>query len=302
VITSARRLALWLRPSTMAGTPGRTLEEYCMGSPFVAMWRTRSIQWLLIRRELKVRYGASKLGYFWTILDPLATCLVFWLIFGVIISGARGGGPEPYIVFLVAGYLPWIVINGSIGSSSKAISKESKLVRSSSLPRELWVLRIVGAKSIELILSIPVLLGFLIIFHDQVGFGRGVVYLPLAFLLMVMSLTGIGLMLSTLTVIYKDLERFVKIFMRLLFYMTPILYPSSRVTDELAGNPNLDWLVEVYFLNPFVTIIDLYRTALWSEEFPGWDHVATTSGICVGLLVIGMFVFRRLEGAVLKEI
>jgi ABC-2 type transport system permease protein len=273
-----------------------------MGSPFVAMWRTRSIQWLLIRRELKVRYGASPIGYFWTFLEPLATCLVFWLIFGVILSGARSGGPEPYIVFLVAGYLPWMTINGSISRSAKAISSEAKLVRSSSMPRELWVLRIVGAKSIELLLSIPVLLAFVVVFRHDVGFGQGIVYVPLAFLMMVMALIGIGLMLSTLTVLYKDLVRVVQIFMRLLFYMTPILYPSSRVIDELKNNPDLSWLVQVYFLNPFVTIIDLYRCALWSDEFPGWTHVGTASAICVALLGIGMFVFRRLEGAVLKEI
>lgn len=272
-----------------------------MGSPAVALWRTRDIQWLLIRRDLKIRYGSSSLGYLWTILDPLATCLVFWLVFGLVFAGARAdGNPSPYIVFLVCGYLPWQAISGTISGSSRALNQESKLVRSTSLPRELWVLRVIGSKSIELLLALPVLFAFMIVFHK--GFSTGIVFVPLGFAIMVCALMGIGMALSMLTVLYKDLERIVPIILRLLFYMTPVLYPSSQVIRALESHPQLEWIGKAYFLNPFVTVIDLYRCALWSDQFPGWGHIALASAVSLGLLLLGVTIFRRLEGTVLKEI
>lgn len=265
-----------------------------------ALWRTRTVLSLLIRRELKVRYASSKLGYVWTILDPLLTCLVFWLIFGVIFAGRDNPEITPYIVFLIAGYLPWMAISGSINEAAAALNRESKLVRSTNLPRELWILKVVGSKSMELVFSIPVLLAFMLIF--QKGFGPGIVYLPLAVVLMIVPIVGIGFALAPLCVLYRDLTRVVRIVMRLLFYMTPVLYPSERVTEALAGNDSLAWVADVYFLNPFVTVLDLYRTAIYDSLFPGWTAVAIASGVSLFLLVTGVTIFRRLEGAVLKEI
>ena len=276
-----------------------------MGSPLLALWRTRDILWLLIRRELKVRYASSKLGYIWTILDPLLTCLVFWLIFGVIFAGARDDGVDtPYIVFLIAGYLPWMAISGSITDSARSLSSEAKLVRSTSLPRELWLLRVIGAKCCELVLSVPVLLVFMLGFRlvgDPVGFSANVVYLPVAFVMMILPLVGIGLALAPLCVLFSDLIRIVRIVVRLLFYMTPVLYGSSRVTDQL-DKEGLTLISHLYFLNPFVAVIDLYRSALSSNPLPSWQDCALSLTVSLVLVAVGTVIFRRLEGAVLKEI
>jgi ABC-2 type transport system permease protein len=277
-----------------------------MGSPLLALWRTRGILWLLIRRELKVRYASSKYGYIWTILDPLLSCMVFWLVFGVIFAGARDDGVEtPYIVFLIAGYLPWMAISGSITDSARSLSSEAKLVRSTNLPRELWLLRVIGAKCCELVLSIPVLLVFMLGFwlagDPGVGFSKNIVFLPVAFLMMVLPLVGIGLALAPLCVLFKDLIRIVRIVVRLLFYMTPVLYGSSRVTDQF-DKEGLTVISHLYFLNPFVAVIDLYRSALYSNPLPSWQDVGLSVGVSSLLLVVGIVIFRRLEGAVLKEI
>ena len=271
-----------------------------MGSPLLALWRTRGILWLLIRRELKVRYASSKFGYIWTVLDPLLTCLVFWLIFGVVLGG-RGNAPEPYVVFLIAGYLPWMAISGSVSEGAKSLSSEAKLVRSTNLPRELWLLRIIGAKCCELVFSLPILIAFMIVF--QVGISEYVVFVPLAFLMMVLPVVGIGLAIAPLCVLFKDLSRVVRIVMRLLFYMTPVLYPSSEVQTALAEHEGLAWVEHLYFLNPFVAVVDLYRSALFgAETFPGWDKIGISIAVSSILVVVGILIFRRLEGAVLKEI
>ena len=99
---------------------------------------------MLVVRDLKVKYAGSVLGYFWSILDPLMMAGVYWFVFTKLIH--RQLGEAPYIVFLLCGMLPWQWFNAALRSSMKALTKDAKLVRSTNLPREIWVLRTVGVQ------------------------------------------------------------------------------------------------------------------------------------------------------------
>jgi ABC-2 type transport system permease protein len=252
----------------------------------------RSVLRLLVVRDLKVRYAGSFLGYAWSVLDPLLMAGVYWFVFGVVFD--RGEvGHEPYIVFLVSGLLPWQWFSASLTDSSRALKQESKLIRSTSLPREIWVLRVVGAKGVEFLLSLPVLVLFMVAYgmapHWQL------VLLPLAVLLQTMLLTGLGLLLSPLTVLAPDLQRVVRIILRVAFYLSPVLYAYTRVPDH-------HFLREIYALNPMTGILELYRAFLFPDEFAGWGVVGAAVVVCAAVFAGGMWVFQRLESAVLKEI
>lgn len=260
-----------------------------MASRPVALWRSRRMVALLVNRDLRVRYSTSFLGYVWTILDPLLSALVYWFVFTVIFI--RKGGESPYIVFLLAGLLPWTWASGAINASCKAMSGEAKLVRSSNVPREVWVVRVVLAKFVEFIFSLPVIVLFAIAFGASLHWQ--VIYFPLATAIMFLLLTGVALILAPATVLVTDLERVVKIVLRLLLYLSPVLYSVNDVPEQLQG---------LFMLNPFSGIIDLYRMAFFPNQFVGWTPVITATIISVTTFVIGLFVFRRLERPVLKEI
>src|SRR6478609_7737111 len=101
-----------------------------------ALWQHRRVLGLLIMRDLKVRYAGSILGYMWTILDPLLMTGVYWFVFTVVFT--RGAvGEEPYILFLVLGLLSWQWFSGSVTDTSRALTSETRLVRSTRLPREI---------------------------------------------------------------------------------------------------------------------------------------------------------------------
>ena len=107
-------------------------------------------------------------------------------------------------------------------------------------------------------------------------------------------------MLAPLAVLYGDVERLMRIVLRLLFYFSPIIY---GLNDVISGKRHLGLPgPAVYILNPLAGILDLYRTAFFPDEFAGWTPVAVAAVISVGFLVAGIVVFRRLEGTVLKEI
>lgn len=257
----------------------------------------RRILGLLISRDLKVKYAGSVLGYFWTILEPLLMCLVYWFVFSVVIDRGAGVAEEPYVLFLLVALLPYQWASGVISAAPRSFSSEAKLVRSTNLPREIWVLRTVGSKFVEFVFSIPVLIVFLIIM--QKGVNWHLVYFPLAIGMQWVALVGIGLVLAPATVIMADLDRIIKIIVRVFFYLCPVLYSASAVLES----ERVPEIVKVlYSFNPFAAILSLYRSGIFATQTPGWELVLRGSVSCLALLLAGALVFRRLERAVLKEI
>jgi ABC-2 type transport system permease protein len=266
-----------------------------MVSRFRAILARRDTLALLVTRDLKVKYSTSRLGYLWTVIDPLLMSGVYWFVFTQIFQ--RGVGREPYLVFLLCGILPWQWANGVIRDSSRALTTDAKLVRSTNLPREIWILRVVSTKAVEFLFSLPVLVLFVVIY--QRGLSWYVLAFPLAALIQAVLLLGLGLTLAPVAVLYKDVRRMLRVTLRVLFYLSPIIYGVQDV-HEVEKFP--EWLKGLYVLNPLAGIFDLYRAALFPDFFAGWTEVAVAAGIAVAALVLGLVVFTRLEGRVLKEI
>lgn len=253
-----------------------------------AFARYRHALWLLTRRDLKVRYSTSALGYLWSILDPLIMSGIYWFIFTQVFQ--RAAGTEPYIVFLLAGLLPWMWFNSAVSDSTRAFLKSAKLVRSTAIPRSIWVASIVLGKGIEFLLSLPVLAIFAVLAGAQLSWE--VIYFPLAILLQAILTMGIGLIVAPLVVFFRDLERVIKLFLRFLFYASPIIYAFSDLPAAIQP-----WAA----FNPLSGIFDLYRAAFFPEEL-NWSVVGVAAGISVVVLAIGVWVFNRAERSVLKEI
>ncbi len=250
--------------------------------------RYRRSLWLLTTRDLKVRYSTSALGWFWSILDPLVMSGIYWFVFTVVFS--RDVGEEPYIVFLLAALLPWMWFTGATSDFTRAFSSQAKLVRSTRIPRSIWVLRLVLAKGFEFVASLPVLAVFAIVAGARLDVH--VLLFPLAVLIQAALLLGIGLIVSPLVVFFRDLERAVKLVLRFLFYASPIVYSSSDLPAELHP-----WAA----LNPLTGVFGLYRAAFFPSELD-WYAVGVSAALSAGLVVVGALVFRRSLPAVLKEI
>lgn len=263
------------------------------------IWASRRVLSLLVSRDLKVKYASSVLGYVWTILEPLMMAIVYWAVFTKLMK--RTIGEDPYIVFLLSAMLPWQWANGVLRGSMRALSKDAKLVRSTSLPREIWILRTVGAKFAEFVFAIPVLLAFGFALDAHLTWH--VVFVPVAVLIQAVLLTGAGLMLAPLSTLYGDVQKLMRIVMRLLFYFSPILYGLHDVQQKFKASIGGVSVADIYsFINPFVGIFDLYRAAYFPDQFGGWWSVAFSAVVAVVMLVAGALVFRRFEGLVLKEI
>jgi ABC-2 type transport system permease protein len=250
---------------------------------------------VLTKRNLKVRYSTTKLGYLWTILDPLLMGGVYYFVFGKLMG--RGiAGETPYIVFLLVAMLPWQWFNQAVGGASSAFNKESRLIRSVKMPRTLWISSVVVEKGLEFVFSLPVLALFVIIYRLPLA-SNSYYTIPLAFALQVVVTMGVCMLVAPLTLFYEDLDRVISVFLRVLFYASPVLYSVSRVTASTAP----EWVKVLYGMNPLAGIFELYRSVFFPAELD-WTHVAQSAIISVIFLVLGIVVFRACERRVLKEL
>ncbi|MDM4763546.1 ABC transporter permease [Galbitalea sp. SE-J8] len=251
--------------------------------------RYRHALWLLASRDLKKRYSTSALGYIWSVLDPLLMAAVYWFVFAVVF-GRGAVGETPYIVFLLTALLPWTWFNGAVSDATRAFSFEAKLVRSTTIPRTIWVASLVLSKGVEFLLSIPVLAVFAIV-GGATAHWQLVLWLPAIAIQTVLTL-GVGLIVAPLVVFLTDLHRAVKLILRVLFYASPIVY---GVTDLPAALH--DWAG----LNPLTGILSLYRAGFFPQQLDV-PSVLVSALVSIGILLLGLAVFGRSEAAVLKEI
>ncbi len=250
--------------------------------------RYRHSLWLLTQRDLRVRYSTSLLGYFWSILDPLVMAGIYWFVFTQIFH--REVGEDPYIIFLLTALLPWMWFNGAVSDCTRAFLREAKLIRSTRIPRTIWVNRLVLSKGIEFLASLPVLALFALIYQAPLNINA--IFFPLAIILQTVLTAGVGLIVAPLVVFFRDLERAVKLVLRFLFYASPIIYATSNLPPELHF-----WAA----FNPLSGIFGLYRSAFFPEQLD-WFTVGVGAVVSVAILLVGIFVFTRTERAVLKEI
>jgi ABC-2 type transport system permease protein len=256
-------------------------------SPAQRYWRSL---WLLTMRDLRVRYTTSFLGYLWSVIDPLLMSGIYFFVF-VVIFDRKAPGEDPYIVFLVSGLLPWTWFSNSITDCTKAFTREAKLLRSTTIPRTIWVARMVLSKGIEFLISIPVLIVFVIATGAPVHWTA--FYWLLAIVLQAILLYGIGLIVAPLVVFFRDLERAIRLLLRVMFYASAVVYSFEDLEKHHLGT--------IAAFNPLTGIMGLYRSAFFPQALD-WFTVGVSAVISVLVLVIGVLVFRRSIPTVLKEI
>jgi len=168
------------------------------------------------------------------------------------------------------------------------------------VPREVFPIGRVAGRFAEYAAGLPVLLAVAgwYALRGEVDLGPNLLALPLALAVQAALLTGVALLLSALNVLMRDIERFMRLVIRVLFYATPIIYPLSLVRDSSAPG----WLRALYELNPLVGIFQLQHATWYPAEFPDARLLGTTLAGSLLVLAAGWWTFRRLEPAVLKEL
>lgn len=246
----------------------------------------------LVRRGLKASYGGSFLGYAWTLLNPLLMIGIYALIFGTVTRL----NIHNYALFIAAGQMPWGFFNGVVNSSLGALRSNSGVIRTINMPREIFPLAIVGEQLIEFLLSLPLV--FLLGAAYGVFPSHYVLYLPVAVLIETVLVVGLALLVSSLSTVVRDTQRVIRPLLRMLFFLSPVIFPLSRAHGGL--------LLILYKVNPLVGILELTRLT-WYPHYlvtPSavFQHAMISACVALGVLALGWWTFIRLEPAALKEL
>jgi ABC-2 type transport system permease protein len=277
-----------------------------------ALWRYRELLVGLVRKELKVKYKDSSLGFMWSLLNPAMYLAVFYVVFQIIL----GSGIPFFAVYLLAGLLAWNLFNGSVTGATGSIVGNGSLVNKVYFPREILPLAVVGANLVHFFLQTMVLLAGLAIMRYDVALEYLWLTFPALVVLLVLA-SALAILFSALNVYARDLQHLLELVMLAWFWMTPIVYAWSLPAEQLSerGLPT-----GVTLLNPIVPIVIALQRGIWGDDGfvnpdgvlvqvlpdggPLWylRNLAVVGAISVALLVFALKVFGRLESNFAEEL
>jgi len=244
--------------------------------------KTRDLVWAWTVRTLRGRYQQSALGWFWAIVQPVASVAIFAVVFTRIVPVDTSG--VPYILFSYAAVVPWTLLASSLTDMAMSLVQNMNLVGKIYFPREALPIAALLARLADFGISLILLVVLVIVYGIPVS-PLGLLFLPIIFLIQLALILGLGIGSAALNVFYRDVDPLLRLIIQIWFYASPILYPVSLVPEKWQ------WL---YFLNPMAGIIAAYRDVLIYNTMPG-DYLLPAALISFGILALGYWFFKRVE-------
>jgi lipopolysaccharide transport system permease protein len=247
------------------------------------IWRYRELFFFLAWRDILVRYKQTAIGIAWSVIRPLATMLVFTVVFGTLAKLPSYGVPYPIMVY--AAMLPWQFFANSLAESSNSLIDNANLLTKVYFPRLIVPAGSVIVGLVDFFISLIILCGIMA-WYRFVPDVR-MLLLPLFLALAFLASFGAGLWLSALNVKYRDFRYVVPFLVQFGLYITPVGFSSSIVPEK--------WRM-LYFLNPMVGVIDGFRWAILGDAFPVyWPRLVLSSSLTLLIFIGGLFYFRKME-------
>jgi ABC-type polysaccharide/polyol phosphate export permease len=260
---------------------------------FRQVLRYRALIYSLVARELKARYRGSVLGFFWSFVNPLLLLLVYSFVFTVVLPAAHPTDLQPFAIFMFCGILPWTWFSSSLLEASNVLIAGGNLIRKVLFPAEVLPIVTVLAGLVHFCLGLPILVAFLIYYRVPIV-PADLAWFPLIVFVQLVLTTGLALLVSVLTVHFRDVRDLLANLLTLWFFATPIIYALTQVPDSVRRILNL---------NPFTHIAVSYQEVLFrAGPFTEWPRLL---GVGVGsllVLVFGYFVFDRLRDTLAEEV
>ncbi len=249
------------------------------------VWMYRELLLFLVWRDLKVRYKQTVIGVAWVVLQPLMSMGVFTLFFGRLAKLPSDGLPYP--VFYFAALAPWTYFSTALTTATNVVVENQRVITKVYFPRLILPLSSVMSGLVDFGIAFVVLLTLVLGYGLRPGWHA--VWLPFLLLLAVTTALGVGLWLSALNALYRDVKYVTPFLVQFWMLASPVAYPSSLVPAKWR------WL---YGLNPMAGVIEGFRWALTGHGQPPGALLLASAGAVLVLLFGGMLFFQRMEGTV----
>ena len=240
-----------------------------------------------ITKDVGGKYKHSFLGVIWSFVNPLLQIAVYALVFQVILKS----NIENYAVYLCCGLVPWQYFSSVVLRGAATIIDNGNIIKKVYFPREILPISVVASEGVNFLISTTIILGFVI--FGGIGLSWNILWYFLILAILIIVSIGIALIVSSLTVYFRDLLHLLGILMQLLFYATPIVFSMDSVPASMK------WLL---MLNPMSYLIEGYRNIFYNKTKPNFKGLLIALVMGVVLCVCGYFIFRKLEKRFAEEL
>jgi ABC-type polysaccharide/polyol phosphate export permease len=256
----------------------------------------------LTLRELRSRYKRSVLGWAWSMLNPLATVVIYTVVFKYFFKAqgpiGRPSGLKNFSIYLFTGLTAWNFFNASVVGAMGTLVGNAGLIKKVYFPRESLVFATVASAAVSFLIELGVACVILLALGNNV-----LPWIPVILVLVVLEMlfvTGLGLMLSVANAYFRDVQYLVgSILLQVLFYLTPIVYDVKLAYDATAAHPALQ---RMYTANPTVQFIESFHRVMYDLRWPttsNFLYLFIASFLSLG---VGLWVFNKFDGDLAEEL
>ena len=259
------------------------MNQFAYGSDWIQeLWRHRELFYFLAWRDIKLRYKQTVLGVLWALIQPLFTMLVFTLFFGNLAKIPSDGAPYP--LFYIAALLPWTYFAATLATAGNSLVVNAQLITKVYFPRA--ILPVSGAMSglLDFAIGCLILVGLMIYYGVQPGWS--LLMWPILLIPLVLVTVGIGMILASLNVRYRDIKYALPFMIQLWLFVTPVIYPTSIIPERFRF---------LAALNPLTGIIDAFRKSIIPSQEIDWQLLLVSSLLTLFIFAAGLVFFRKTE-------
>lgn len=237
---------------------------------------TYGLVYVLVKKDLQVRYKSSLFGYFWALLNPVAFAAVYYIAFKLILNTKT---PD-YSIYLLAGIFPWSWLATSLNNSAATLRNNSTLVKKVNIKKFALPLASVCSESVHFICTMPVII-MLIILVSGKFYISWIYQIPLMLIAQFLLIYPLAVLLSLANAYVRDVEYVTGLFLSLLFFLTPIVYTPDQIPIKYAS---------IFQINPFYTLIANWKNVYLSGMI-NYDYLGITFSICIAAWFIAIWVY-----------
>ncbi len=260
---------------------------------FQTLLRYRALIQSLVARDLKARYRGSVLGFLWSFVNPLLLLLIYTFVFTVVMPGVHPPELEPFALFMFCGIRPWTWFSSSLLESSNVLIAGGNLIKKVLFPAEVLPIVTVLANLVHFCLGLPILAAFLIYYRTPTSAAE-LAWFPVVVLVQLILTLGLALIVSALTVHFRDVRDLLSNLLTLWFFATPIIYPLTLAPESVR---------RFLYLNPFTHLAVSYQDILFYRgPFAHWKWLLALGGASVLVFLFGYWMFDRLRDSFAEEV
>jgi ABC-2 type transport system permease protein len=229
----------------------------------VALWRYRELLTTMTRKELRVQYKDSVLGFLWSLVTPATTMLVYFFVFQIVL----GNNVPRFAIYLMSGVIVWTFFSSAVPGATGSVVGNSSIIKKVSFPREIPALAQVGSNLVQMGYQSVVLALFMVAFRR----GPAIAYLPLvvpAMIALVLLASAFGVLFAAINVKYRDTQHLLNVALTVWMWATPIVYEYRLISDKIQQHMSLMPLFILYRLNPITPITMTFQRIFYASTSP----------------------------------